>query len=160
MFKGKRGVSVVVGYVLLIVIVISISIAVYAWMKVQLPKESEECPEGISLIIDSYSCQGKEINITFQNKGFFNVDGFIARIKNASDSRTYPLKNEDSDLSYFTDEYGANSPLKPNEKEKMVFSYEEYIGIAEIELEPFIYEDKVVLCDKAIISQIIRECSG
>src|SRR3989344_210535 len=71
--ENKKAVSEIVSYVLLIVVAISLSIIVYAWIKIQLPKEIIECPEGVSVIIKDYQCneQNNIINITFQNKGFF-----------------------------------------------------------------------------------------
>ena len=43
----KRGVSIMIGYVLLVVIAIGLSIAVYAYLKNYLPREKAECPQDI-----------------------------------------------------------------------------------------------------------------
>jgi len=44
--KNKRGVSIVIGYVLLIAISIVISILVYQALKTYVPKEALECSDG------------------------------------------------------------------------------------------------------------------
>ena len=85
----KRGLSEVVAYVLLIAIAISLSIAVYAWIKVYLPKDVTECPEEISLMITEYNCDEDLINLTVENKGLFDIDGFY--MKYASETDEIPI---------------------------------------------------------------------
>ena len=77
----KKGVSIIVAYVLLIVIAISLSALVYNWLRFQVtPGGDEECPEGVDLIIKEIICSGDDLNITLQNKGLFTLDGFIIRV--------------------------------------------------------------------------------
>ncbi len=158
--RNKRGVSIIVGYVLLVVIALSLSLLVYAWLKSQIPREREKCPESISLIIEDYSCdkRGKTLDITFQNKGLFNVNGFIIRIRNVSDGKTYTLESGGGGIENFFVEAGKLKALKPNEKATQQFSYSKYGRLVEIEIEPFITEQGIVLCENAIISQEIVGC--
>jgi hypothetical protein len=51
MIQNKKGISTMIEYVLLIVIVISLSSVVYIWMKTYIPQESIECQDGVSLYI-------------------------------------------------------------------------------------------------------------
>lgn len=83
----KRGISEVVSYVLLIVVAITISAIVFAFLKLYVPKEKPECKEGINLIIENVTCVFDEDNqlnnrilITLQNRGLFKVDKAYLRI--------------------------------------------------------------------------------
>src|SRR3989338_8510282 len=89
--ENKKAVSEVVSYVLLIVVAISLSIIVYAWIKIQLPKEIIECPEGVSVIIKDYRCnkQNNIINITFKNNGFYIIL-FVALV--VFDNNRHPFR--------------------------------------------------------------------
>ncbi|NMB66531.1 hypothetical protein GYA25_00505 [Candidatus Woesearchaeota archaeon] len=84
--KNKKGLSIIVSYVLLIGISIGLSIIVYTWMKTYVPKESLECPDGVSLSISkiTYEAATKRLNITFRNNGRFSIDGFYIRGSNKS----------------------------------------------------------------------------
>jgi hypothetical protein len=84
--KNKKGLSIIVSYVLLIGISIGLSIIVYTWMKTYVPKESLECPDGVSLSISrlTYESATKILNITFRNNGRFSIDGFYIRGSNKS----------------------------------------------------------------------------
>jgi len=84
--KNKKGLSIIVSYVLLIGISIGLSIIVYTWMKTYIPKESLECSDGVSLSISkiTYEAANKRLNITFRNNGRFSVDGFYIRGSNKS----------------------------------------------------------------------------
>jgi len=87
--KGKkRGLSVVIGYILLIAISIVMSIVVYQWLKTYVPKDTTKCSEGTSIFIRdlSYTCtSGKEaLNITVKNNGKFSVNGYFIHVSNVS----------------------------------------------------------------------------
>lgn len=82
MLRNKRGLSLVVSYVLLIVLAMSVSIWVYSWLKGNVNLiTAEECPEDVVLQISniSYESSNQQINFTVSNKGLFNVDGFVIR---------------------------------------------------------------------------------
>ncbi len=81
-----------IAYVILIVIAITLSIGVYTWLKVYVPKPGIECPVGASLIIRDVVCNdhsvgNNEVKITFENKGLFDVDGAYIRIGNSQTGR-------------------------------------------------------------------------
>lgn len=80
---NKKALSNLVAYVLLITITISLSIMVYGWLKFYVEGEGvEDCPEGVNLVIESYSCSGNNLYVNLRNKGLFTVDGFILRTNN------------------------------------------------------------------------------
>ena len=153
---NTKGVSVIIGYVLLVVIAISLSLLVYAWLKGFLPGDIEKCPDETSLIITDYSCENGKLALTLKNQGLFNLYGFIVRVNNVSGGFFYDLKENGNIENYF-----LNNKLKPNEKQTKIFSYSEYNKISEIMVQPFILGDKrgVVLCDNAVIKQELEGCN-
>ena len=85
----KRGMSEVVGNVLLIAISIIMSVLVYAWLKTYVPTDVVKCDDGTSIFLKNfaYNCTtGKEIlNVTLENNGKFSVDGYFIHASNNSD---------------------------------------------------------------------------
>src|SRR3989344_3734074 len=82
---NKKGVSVMVGYVLLIAIAVALSTAVFFYLKLYLPDERPECNVDVKLTIEELTCtlvgaQDSEIDIKIANKGLFNVDGAYIKI--------------------------------------------------------------------------------
>lgn len=86
--RNRRGLSVVIGYILLIAISIVMSIVVYQWLKTYVPKDTTKCSEGTSIFIKeiAYTCtSGKEtLNITVKNNGRFSVNGYFIHVSNVS----------------------------------------------------------------------------
>ena len=82
---SKKGVSPVIGYILLITFVIIISIIVYQWVKTYVPREALECPDGVSIFIKEkeVDCEGNGpynyLNLTLKNNGRFNISGYFIR---------------------------------------------------------------------------------
>lgn len=165
---GKKGVSIVIGYVLLVVIAISLSLLVYAWLKYFIPGEAEKCPDEVSLIVSSYSCRVDINNITLilRNQGNFNIDGFIFRIRNESEGFYYNLKQPNAVTveNFFGnaggEPYGGKPYLAPNEEVGMEFYYGEHNKIVEMEIEPLLTGEKgdLIPCENAIISQEVIDC--
>lgn len=80
--KNKKGVSEIVSYVLLIIIAITLSVLVYGFLKLYVPKEKPECKEGINLIIENAQCiyDTKSLTVRLQNRGLFKLDRAFIRI--------------------------------------------------------------------------------
>ena len=78
---GKRAVSEVVSYSILIVIAVAISIFVYAFLKLYLPSEKPECPPDTQLTIKSASCVAGNLNVVLENKGLHNVTSAFIRFE-------------------------------------------------------------------------------
>lgn len=74
--KKKKGVSAIVGYVLLVTLGIIMAAIVYNYLKTYVPKDMLECPEGASLFIKDYTCNGSTMNITIKNNGRFDLAGY------------------------------------------------------------------------------------
>jgi len=164
--RDKRGMSVIVGYVLLIVLAIGMAAAVYSFLKFYVPKEQASCPESISLIVHNMSCEGNVFRISLVNKGLFTVDGVF--IKVGETGRTYkklincpdPNSNSIENCNiYFANGYLA-SPLKPGNSWSSSFPYTQGVGMREVEIEPLVVlkNSTRVLCERAVISRTI-ECT-
>lgn len=84
--KNKRGVSEIIGYILLIAIVVAISIFVYQFLKSYVPKEALTCPEGTAVLIPAYkyNCSANTLNFTIQNDGTFSIGGYFVHASNSS----------------------------------------------------------------------------
>src|SRR3989344_3866131 len=104
---NKRGVSIMVGYVLLISIAVALSTAVFFYLKLYLPSDKQECYQDIKLIIDSVSCKvnvvgssgSSTVNINFTNKGLFNIPGVYIKIGEPDRIFKEPLNKPEDPLS-------------------------------------------------------------
>jgi hypothetical protein len=86
-FAGKKGISVMVSYVLLIVFVIIIGAIVYQWLKTYVPSQALECPDGVSLFIKDadFDPSDSQLIITLRNNGRFDLAGYFIHATNSSD---------------------------------------------------------------------------
>lgn len=86
---NKRGVSLIVAYVLLITIGIVLAGLVYSWLEFYVtPGQELGCDDGTAIVIKDYdySCSLENIELTLQNKGRFTIDGVIVRATDKLDS--------------------------------------------------------------------------
>lgn len=113
---NRRGLSEVVGYVMLVVIGMSLAMLVYGWLKGQLPGKEKECPSGISLIVSNHTCTSKGIKITVRNEGRFNLEGYIVRGINETGFKKELTIRGEGKTSRFFYEGGNLLSLKPEEK--------------------------------------------
>jgi len=119
MLGQKRGVSVLVGYVLLVVFVIVIAAIVFAWLRSYVPAEALNCPDGTSVSIQEASFNSAtnpaQLNITIKNNGRFDIAGFFIHATNNSSQEvaTIDLSNYSVDR---TDIFGNSIVYDPNEK--------------------------------------------
>ena len=82
--KQKKGVSVMIGYILLVVFVIVISAIVYQWLRSYVPSDPLECSDEISLFIKGATFNSSQLNLTIKNTGKFNIAGYYIHSKNDS----------------------------------------------------------------------------
>jgi len=77
--KSKKGVSVIVGYVILISFAIVIGIIVYQWMKTYIPEEDITCPDGVSVFIENYdyNLNSNMLTLNIKNNGKFDIGGYF-----------------------------------------------------------------------------------
>ena len=155
---GKKGVSIIVAYVILVTIAIALSVLVYNWLRYYVDvEESEDCPDNIMIVVKDYNydCDSDKLNITVQNKGLFTVDGFYLRAHNrtGADVGIYVLDK-------------SGEVIKPGEDVAMlnIDSSVDADGnsisgsLTFVEVQPFLQEEnkKQIFCG-AVASQVL-EC--
>ena len=147
--NNKRGVSVIVGYVLLIIIAVGLAGFVFAYLKVFIPKDKVECKTDVHLTLSAYQCKTNQLTLTLQNKGLFTIDGAYVRI-GPPDRKVKSLINKEQIL--FED-----SGLKPGETRTENYTSSEIIpGDLEVEIQPAVFDGaELAICERAVITQPI-----
>ena len=153
--KNKKGVSLMVGYVLLIVIAVGLSVAVFSYLRLYLPKEEPKCYDDVSLTIEQASCANQLVDVTLRNRGLFNISGAHIRIGDPG-----RIAKELLNPSFLFDfGGGVIRDLKPGEEwsppGKYSYTYPAPAS-QELEIEPVVFIDnKPILCPKAVVKRII-----
>lgn len=97
--KEKRGVSVIIGYLLLVTFAIMIGVVTYGWLKTYLPSEARECPEGTAISIREANCVNYTGNftlgVTMKNNGRFKLAGCHIYISNSSEQEVETIDLSD-----------------------------------------------------------------
>lgn len=150
----KRGISEIVSYVLLVSLAMVMAGVIFSWMKfyAEKPLPSESCPE-VSIVIQDYFCKDKMLNLTVQNRGRFDIDGYIIKISNGT--MFYSMQEKGSRLNYVP----AN--LSSGEPANRIFNYSRYNAIKEIEIEAIKGKDKAgrpILCVNSVLRQAVQQC--
>ena len=141
-----------IGYVLLIVIAISLAFGVYYYLQNYLPSDRVECGNEVSLSIEEVICQDGEVNVTLLNRGLFNVNGAFIRIGDEVRVFRTTLNEGESQFLFRDMEDGL---LNPGEKWEGSYTYSG-TGMQEIEVEPLRYiENEPVLCENAVVRQVV-----
>ncbi len=73
---NKKAVSILVGYVLLILLTVSLAGLIYGFLqyRARLP-EKLSCPEDVSVYVVNYSCEDGIITFWIKNSGLWNITG-------------------------------------------------------------------------------------
>lgn len=154
--RNKKGVSVIIGYVLLISMAMALSVLVYNWLRFYVdPPETISCPEGVSIIIKDYNCSGSKINVNFQNKGLFTIDGFIFRVND----------RENATVGLYDFDYGSDVAngveLKPGDQTSIEYDYSRITDktlkkVTIIEALPYVSKqgDERVFCDEVASQEV------
>jgi len=141
-----------IGYVILIVIAVSLSIAVYAFLKLYLPKDVPKCPDDISVSIEYAVCKNQIVNIYMRNRGLFNVNGVFVRAGDPDRIYRELLSQE-----IFPSLGGI---LKPGEEYNVSYNYVYTpTDIKEFEIQPFVFVKKEsAICERAVVKKEVS-CS-
>lgn len=160
--NDRKGVSIMVGYVLLIAIAIALSTAVFFYLKLYLPDERPECDVDIKMTIDSAVCvfdnditptySNVRLNIT--NKGLFKIEGAYIKIGDASRAFREDL-NPANPLSLASACNGNNEFLNPGDKSCFEYTYNKAPNeIQEISVQPVVWiNNEPVLCPESIVTR-------
>ena len=163
LLRDKKGVSLMMGYVLLIIIAIGLSIAVYSFLVLYLPSQEPGCPDDIKMTVDKVVCDCSESNyviiLDLTNRGLFDIDGVIVKagkigrfgnVLNRDEADVTSPKAGEGISAMFTlldkDDEPVNS--QPN-------NYQ-------VEIEPYVFieeeSDKPQLCSHNLVTQPIVDC--
>ena len=151
---GKRAVSLMVGYVLLIVIATALAVAVYSFLQLYLPENKPECPDDLSLIIEDTFCNQTDLKVNLTNKGLFTVERVQIRIGEADRVFRETLNKAPY---IFQGLSGELNGLKPDEKWSSPLYFHTFgSGAKEIEIQPAMFIDNnFILCENAIVKKEI-----
>lgn len=163
--KSKKGISAIIGYVILVSITISLSILVYNWLSDYVQEDTTpKCPEGITLSIEDYTCSSDEVSLKIKNRGRFSVDGYTLKINDDMEAQQGLYEFEEDIL--FLDETINGESLKPEELfyKTHDVSYLDLSQITLVEIQPIKIENnniifcsdivtKKVLCNRNILTQ-------
>lgn len=146
--RDKKGVSVMIGYILLITFAVVIAIVVAQWLKTYVPSEGLKCPDGVSLYISNYTNESNEnLTLTLVNNGNFNIGGIFIHYSNGSeqDIARYDLSEKlieeqtgivRSFPGIFFVEGDNDNPFKTGEEEEIKFNVTGINYIYAIEITP------------------------
>ena len=163
----RKGVSEIVGYILLIVITLTLSAFVYAYLKFYVPKEVPECAEDTNIIVQDYICtiNNSKLEIIVANKGLFKVYGMYVRLGDEGKRiRTQILGSSDNDF-YFRE--SGKLGLLPGTSAVKKFNLADLGGVSIqprktyiLEIQPAVFDssNKLIACNKAVITKPIM-CS-
>jgi len=128
-----------VSYVLLVVIALGVSVLVYSYLRLQVPKDVPSCPDGVSLIIQSASCSAeKKLTLVLLNKGRFSIDKVFIRVGKQGEVSKKLINQDDTGISLDPGET-ISLPISPKE-----FNIGSYISGSqgEVEVQPVIKDEK------------------
>ena len=168
LLQHKKGVSEIVSYTLLIIIAVIAALLVYEFLKLFTPKNNPLCPDGISLILEDYSCyanvSSSPANLTLMlfNKGRFNITAAYVRVQQEGRQTKTWINPESTDKFNFAPSLAPNNNvtqfynLSSLGNKNPITSARNYI----LEIQPAVYDkitNKISACEEATISQTI-EC--
>ncbi|MEK6840441.1 MAG: myxococcus cysteine-rich repeat containing protein [Nanoarchaeota archaeon] len=86
LINKKKGVSVLIGYVLLVVFAVIIAAIVFTWLKSYVPADTLKCPDGVSVFINelTFDNSTREMNLSIRNNGRFDIAGYFIHATNSS----------------------------------------------------------------------------
>lgn len=167
--NNKRGISVMIGYVLLITFAIIMSIIVYNWLESYVPKDEVECEDGVSVVVEDYNCNASVLNISLRNNGRFSFAGItiFGKENETADVATLDLSNNLTSGGnsaqgrvYFGD---TSNSFSPGEKSpsRLIFDISSYDEIPEIVITPVKrveWQDKEItaVCGRASIEETVN----
>ena len=169
--QNKKALSEIISYVLLISIGLSLAAGVYSFMKFYVPKEdmgTQKCNENIVLIVNSYGCTDSVLSLKIENKGMFNIRGFI--LKFSADANKIPTEPLNATNKNITDNFkpgfydfisAGQEILKPGEIITTNFSFVGKDKIERITIQPYNLNkvgNDLVLCD-IVTDQRLNKCT-
>ncbi|MEK6888768.1 MAG: hypothetical protein AABW80_01530 [Nanoarchaeota archaeon] len=173
LYTDKKGISEMISYVLLVIIAIGLSVLVFGYLTLYVPKDKPACIDGISLAIKDSSCiyesARSSLTLDFVNNGKFSVHAVYVRFGEENRS-VRELINDPNDLinnpskgSFFFDLTDPKQGLKPGESTQRDYVISSNIvkneGKYLVEIQPAVFDEgDLVICENAVIIQKVT-CS-
>jgi len=165
MFRDKKGVSLMISYVLLILISVVVAISIFAWLKLAANVEPViSCEEGSSINVIDYVCINRVLELTVKNNGRFNLGGFVLTVgDNIERVPISPITPIDDSSEYIESGYYVfDESLRPEQTKIARFegSSLNFDNIKNIRVQPFIIlesGDKII-CEESVIRQKLDDC--
>jgi FlaG/FlaF family flagellin (archaellin) len=151
--KNRKGLSIVVGYVLLIAISIVMSVIVFVWLRTYVPKDTMKCPDGTSVFIKdiSYNCASKVLTVTLKNNGKFSVNGYFIHVSNKTNeelatidlsSRIMSGGNVSGNAITFSLDQNSLTPTEPTNSKISLFNVTGYGTLYKLEIIPTRFQEE------------------
>jgi flagellin-like protein len=167
--RNRKGVSPIIGYVLLVSFVLVLGVVIYNWMKTYVPQEELNCPDGTSLLIKNYSCGNGSLVLTLKNNGKFNIGGYFVYVTTTAEQELAT-----KDLSVYISENtsrlyptgiklsGEYNSLKPNSEEIEEFVWDITLleNIYSVEVIPIRWQkerrvSRLISCQDSKIREVL-----
>lgn len=151
--KNRRAVSEILGYVLLIIIALGLSVLVFSYLKSFTPKDKPECKSDIHLVLVNYTCTKGNLILSMQNKGLFSIDAAYIRVGGES-RKVKDLINKDNLYIQLNSSVKGLPPGQTITKQYIHPSItEEKLGL---EIQPAVFDkNELAICSNAVITQEI-----
>jgi flagellin-like protein len=162
---SKRGLSEIIGYVLLISITLVIAILVFNWLRAYVaPVEEITCEDNVALVIKNYSynCSTGILNLNLQNKGMFDIEGFTIKGSNLTQAKIGAfLFNKTGGKILANGVYAQNfNASKYCKDSSCSFLSDMKDSLRFIDIQAYKIKDgKTVYCKNVVVKQAIQ-CSG
>ena len=154
MIKSKKGVSVIIGYVLLVSLAIVMGGIMYAWMKSYVPKDKLECPEGTAILLNSYdyNCTENILTLSIKNNGRFGIAGYYIHASNTTNATLPTLDLSKAlievlpNLTRFSNAVmfglSSNNSFSPGDETENSFNTASFGQISKIEIIPIRWQSE------------------
>ena len=166
---NKKGVSIIIGYVLLVTFAIIMGGILYQWLKGYVPKDILKCPDGVSAFIEDVGCIDHEdyfvLNLTLKNNGRFGIAGYFIHATDdpsqelaTVDLSTYHFEGGNKDRSAILFSLVEDNPIKPNDRKRSRFNLSSQIYSIEITPVRFQVENnkkRLASCGDAKVKEIV-----
>ena len=156
--RNRRGVSIIIGYVLLVVIAIALSAIVYNYVKLTIPKDKPSCPPDTSLSFHNLSCSGGNLYVGLSNTGLFKIDAVYLRLNDQQTKKVSSLETGREGALFFLDQTGSSgeSGLFPSKSFTKTYSGKTSAGKNyTLEAQPAVYYGrKLAVCETLIQSEV------
>lgn len=157
---ARRGESVIIGYILLVVLAIGMASAVFIYLKFYLPRDQPACPEGVGISIRSVNCVGNALALELANQGRFSIDG--AFIKVSEPGRAFKTTincpdDQPGNCTLFFTKGVLIHALGPEDTWNKTYFYNLGTGVRDIEVEPLmlVNNNSRLICREAITTSTV-----